>query len=539
MRRGVGILSLIVATALPAPVASATAPDAQQAIDRLNAQRAANGLPAGITEDTTAPWSQRCALHDHYMALNGIGHEEKTDKRGYTAEGALAGQSAVLAQGSTWDSGNPYETAPVHLDQLLAPRLLTTGSADREGYSCTTTFPGWTGPAPAALTVYTYPGNQTTTIYPSETASELPWTPGDLVGIPNGTTTGPYLYVFADAPGQPAIANPVTLTGATLTDASGNPVPTKTVDGNTPTPQQRPSDPPTLKNYIAPSGFIIPLQPLGGRTTYRAHVVVGFAGVQTPYDWSFTTTGLDPQSSLTANGKTLAFSSRSSAAIAVALTRANGAHAPSLTIAPSHSAAVVLDPGTWQACGHQDAAAGFNGYDQCVTITVTGVPSLSFAKPALRGKKVKVALRFSPALTGRQASLKITSLTLTCRRGKCRTKTGRSSTRTIILDGTPLSFAIPSKGHGTKLTLTTSPFQLADAPWTGASASAGFFRRAAPPRRSAPHRTGTHASGPNANACTYATPTPRTPPLVSRSTADSCVDVICTGNVKPRDLVTL
>ena len=58
--------SLICTAALAAALAPvATAATAQQTIATLNTQRAANGIPAGITENPA--WSQDCMEHDQYM----------------------------------------------------------------------------------------------------------------------------------------------------------------------------------------------------------------------------------------------------------------------------------------------------------------------------------------------------------------------------------------------------------------------------------------------------------------------------------------
>ena len=120
---------------------AAHAATAERAIALLNAQRAANGLPAGIVEDPTL--TADCAAHDRYMALNHVlTHFEQPGDPGYSDGGAYAGRNSVLARGANWSESNPYETAPLHLDQLLAPRLRALGSADLDGYSCTTTFPG-------------------------------------------------------------------------------------------------------------------------------------------------------------------------------------------------------------------------------------------------------------------------------------------------------------------------------------------------------------------------------------------------------------
>ncbi len=122
------------------PAGAATAADAAAT---LNAERSANGIPAGITVDPQL--SADCAAHDHYMAAgHGLTHQEVPGAAGYSTAGAYAASHSVLAEGTGWDNGNPYASAPLHLDQLLAPRLGVIGSADAAGFSCTTTFPGWT-----------------------------------------------------------------------------------------------------------------------------------------------------------------------------------------------------------------------------------------------------------------------------------------------------------------------------------------------------------------------------------------------------------
>ena len=86
------------------------------------------------------------------MALNHeLTHDEVKGNPGYSDGGAYAGRERRPQPGANWDHGNPYESAPIHLDQLLAPRLQWIGTADADGYSCTTTFPGWSRP-PIRLT---------------------------------------------------------------------------------------------------------------------------------------------------------------------------------------------------------------------------------------------------------------------------------------------------------------------------------------------------------------------------------------------------
>lgn len=450
------------------PAAAAAGPGA---IAALSAQRAANGIPAGLAEDPAL--SSDCAAHDHYMAINhALTHTEIVSDPGYSTGGAYAGQNAVLTRGADWSSGNPYEFAPLHLDQLLAPRLAVLGSADAEGFSCTTTFPGWTRPDPAAVTVYTYPGPGAT-IYPSEVARELPWTPGDLVGIPQPKRTGPNILVLADAPGQSPKANPATLTGATLTGPAG-PVEVKTVDGTTTVPSGGPTS--TLGKYISPGGFIIPVSPLVPGTTYRVHVVVGFAGAQTPHEWSFTTRGRNPQSLLRVGGTKLSFRSSSAQPIQVTFTRAGGARAPSRRILPSHSTRLRLNPGSWQACGIQAPAAGFAGYSTCIALTVTGRPSLRLGPPRISSSGLSFRVRFSPVLRRRSATLTLTPLSVVCHGRRCLSVAGHPSVRTVTLRSAPLRVGLPAVGHGIEVTLTTPAFQLRDAPWTAARAAFRYTR---------------------------------------------------------------
>ncbi len=258
------------------PTAGASAEGSAAAVDKLNAQRAAHGIPAGIVH--VPEWSGWCDLHNGYMAQNGIGHAEDPSAPGYTEDGDKAGRNSVLAGGTGWGATNPWETAPIHLHQLLAPRLDAMGVADSHGYVCATTLLSRNRPAPPIDTVYTYPGNGTVH-RASEVAAEGPYTPGELVGIPKGTETGPYLYVSVDGPSFDAFAN-ARIVAASLTGPSG-PVPLKTVDNVTP----------GLEGYLPPGGELIPVNPLARDASYRASVDLTVGDAQTPihHEWTFTT----------------------------------------------------------------------------------------------------------------------------------------------------------------------------------------------------------------------------------------------------------
>jgi hypothetical protein len=277
--------TVVVAAALTLSVATPAraAATAAQVIAALNAQRQAHGIPGGIVEN--AQWSAGCDKHITYMQRNGGGltHDEASGRPGYTPEGAEAGGSSVLARGDSWSEGNPWETAPIHLHQLLGPRLNETGVADRDGYVCVSTWPGYQRPAPASWLTYTYPGPGTAGHRFEETASESPFTPGERVGIPQGTMTGPYLYVMFDGPFASAKA---TAGAATLTGPSGA-VDLAVVDNTTS----------GAGSYLPPGIELIPRRPLRPRTTYTASIRATLeaqtaAGtVQQPvsHAWTFTT----------------------------------------------------------------------------------------------------------------------------------------------------------------------------------------------------------------------------------------------------------
>jgi len=296
VRTGVGSVLI----ALGALVASTTAAGAQPAYDPakalalLNAQRTSNGLPAGIA--LRSDWSANCAKHYDYMRETGtMEHHEDPASPYYTREGDEAAGSSVL--GGSWNTSlspstadpyatNPYEDAPIHLMQLLGPGLSETGIAP----ACTYTWPGYNRPSPAVPQVLTYPSDGTRGIYWHETAAELPFVPGDKVGLPQGTTTGPHLMIFGWGTGFDLTRRGRgTLDGAALVGPSGR-VDVRTVDVRTP----------GLDGYMPPGGMIIPVRPLSANATYTATGTLtgasgtgGYAAVL-PFSFTFTTGKQDP-----------------------------------------------------------------------------------------------------------------------------------------------------------------------------------------------------------------------------------------------------
>jgi hypothetical protein len=253
---GALILACLMLLAL-APGAHA-ALSAAESVAMLNAQRAAHGIPAGIGENPD--WSRKCALHNAYQRANGVlEHEEDPRRPGYTEDGNWAGTNSVLSHGG-WsrEGGNPFENAPIHLMQLLAPALEEMGV---DG-GCATTWPGYTRRATAPA-LYSYPGDGGKDVPYEQVARELPFVPGDFVGLPQGTRTGPHLYVLSHSD---AAADP-TLQSAALTGPEGA-VELRYVTSETP----------KVGGYLPPGAILIPVKSLRPATSYRARVEFSVPG---------------------------------------------------------------------------------------------------------------------------------------------------------------------------------------------------------------------------------------------------------------------
>jgi hypothetical protein len=198
-------------------------------------------------------------------------HVETPGTPGYSTLGAFAGANAVLAQGTDWTRSNefpwgasdPWESAPIHLMQLLGPEPSVSGFAP----TCMITIGGYERSPPSEPEMLSYPGNGTSFVQPSERAEEWPFTPARFVWLPQGGTTGPYLFVLGWDTGAGRI------TSATLTGPTG-PVQVRTVDDFTTSTLG------DLGAYLPPGGMLIPVQPLKRDASYTATVT--FA----PAPWS-------------------------------------------------------------------------------------------------------------------------------------------------------------------------------------------------------------------------------------------------------------
>jgi hypothetical protein len=273
---GTSVLALTIACALLSP-AGAAAISSTEIVQRVSQQREANGIPGGLTE--RADWSADCAKHNYYEAQTGeLEHSEDPSSPYYSAEGDWAAENSVLAGGTSWDQGNPWEEAPIHLIQMLAPQLSEMGAAENDAHNCATTWPGYQRPEPASLIAYSYPGNGVSGVVPTERAFESPFVPGDQVGLPEGTATGRYLLVYLT--GVTPSDTPDVIAAATLASDSG-PVDLRVVDSTNE----------EVGGYMPqPSAFLIPAQPLKPLTTYQADVSWSIEGARLfEQRFSFTT----------------------------------------------------------------------------------------------------------------------------------------------------------------------------------------------------------------------------------------------------------
>lgn len=266
-------LAVLALTATPALAVKGAA----ITIKALNAQRKQNGIPAGITQNDT--WSKDCLKHDKWMGRNGtVSHYEDPGSPGYTKGGAWAAANSVLAAGVyPFDKpeDDPYLDAPYHLEQILHPRLDEMGAAWIGYFDCETTFPGYKRHHPRKDKTWSYPGRRGSISW-FENAQEVGGVPGDSVGLPQGTYTGPNLIVYWDGPQKPAPLDHVEK--ASLTGPGGAKVATRVVDDRNGT-------------ALPGTGFVIPVHPLEPSTTYRARVKFAGrgAGRTVKRSWTFTT----------------------------------------------------------------------------------------------------------------------------------------------------------------------------------------------------------------------------------------------------------
>ena len=254
---------LAVAAALGAAV-PAGATTSQEAVDFLNQQRSANGIPPSAVFDEHK--TTGCHNHNHYMALNGLGHGEDPNNPGYTPEGDDYYASGEVAGqgGAGWSaSSNPWDEAPLHQAILFDPRVGKSGYDESEGFQCMRLELLFAQPDTPKFYAFTSNlGPQR--VPPREVVCcEGPYAPQEAVGIPQNTPTGPNI-IFTNQGFGYSKNHAVSYS---LTGPGGAPVEVKFVDSNTPPPPQG-------QGYRAFNlgGDMIPVQPLDPFTDYTATV---------------------------------------------------------------------------------------------------------------------------------------------------------------------------------------------------------------------------------------------------------------------------
>lgn len=180
---GAGLVGAAANAAVRTPVAGAGAHAQGEAVLKvLNGQRAVNGIPA-FTKDEQNFASAWCPKEGAKFP-SGEWEQDWSPR-------------------DTWNkSTTPYLRAPLHQQALYNPLFTVMGDESYRGQDCF----GAGGPAkePSSPHFYTVIQAQGRRDVPtSETADEGPFTPGQLVGIKAGATTGPYVILYATGlPGE-------------------------------------------------------------------------------------------------------------------------------------------------------------------------------------------------------------------------------------------------------------------------------------------------------------------------------------------------
>jgi hypothetical protein len=230
-----------------------------EALPILNEWRTEAHLPT-VTFDSAK--NDGCAKHNHYMALNGgLQHDETSGNPGYTVEGDTAGNQSVLAQ----PEGNPriWDGSVYHRMGILNPRIIDSGWAATEGFTCMHIFNLRTGVNNEPVKTYPWPPNDATGVGTKFIDFESP-NPHDLVP----GELGYLLSVNVGGPWYGNFAAQIDVTQASLKTGAGTPVTLTVVDDNTPGGGPGGSD---IGPYLNDAFALFPHGRLRNATTYTAH----------------------------------------------------------------------------------------------------------------------------------------------------------------------------------------------------------------------------------------------------------------------------
>ena len=245
-----------IATLASIPVATAQG-DGRTILGAVNYERQMAGIDS-LTVNKSS--EQGCVRHALYMNQNSIlTHSESAGASGFTTEGQFFGTKAVLARNTAGFTSNPWKFAPFHEFQVLHPWLQQTGIGVSGDYACMVTLAERAGGMTDDIKLITAPGTGQF-VRPAEVTREAPFTPGEEVGIPQGSKTGPHIYVYAVGPQR--FPN-VTIKSATLTATdNGSEAPLKWVDASSP----------RSGKYLDGGAILIPTSPLKEGVVYGLRI---------------------------------------------------------------------------------------------------------------------------------------------------------------------------------------------------------------------------------------------------------------------------
>ncbi|HKP90983.1 MAG TPA: CAP domain-containing protein [Thermoleophilaceae bacterium] len=261
-----------------APAQAGISPE--QALPILNQYRARTGLPA-LTFDSAK--NDGCAKHNHWMAANGLAHDEPDGSTNYTPEGDAAGNQSVLAQ----PEGDPtlWDGSVFHRVGILNPRIIDSGWAASEGFACMHILNQRNGDPSEPFKSYPWPPRGATQVPTRFVDNENP--------DPHSIVPGELGYLISVNFGGPWFGTAVVgVTQASLKTDAGRSVAITKIDDNSPyTANGYP-----IGAYLDDAFMIFPHGALKNATTYTVHAAgaVTYQSNSTyPFNltWKFKTAG--------------------------------------------------------------------------------------------------------------------------------------------------------------------------------------------------------------------------------------------------------
>ena len=173
----------------------------------VDAQRVAIGAPATTRFDVGR--SEGCRVHGDYLALHpeqylSTPHDEDPAKNGYTDAGRDAARTSNLVDSADlWRANaDPFaDGAPWHemslLDPWAGPAFWRGASSGKDCIGVGSTLADPAPPEPELRSLLAWPGDGARIPASTSSASEGPYPPNRLSGIPDSQITSPWLMVYS------------------------------------------------------------------------------------------------------------------------------------------------------------------------------------------------------------------------------------------------------------------------------------------------------------------------------------------------------